>query len=215
MNIQNAPTAAAPAQPTTITGWLETLPEPHRSRAILNITKGLDQSENRSLVDALNGAFVWERTPEGFVYWSSICAGDYTATPLAAREDSIELSPPAPTPQPITDHDAFAFLAAARKVLNLPDWASLQFHSESRNCACRVLISGFPPGWNSHNDHVCAIGMTVAEASSIFEQLMAANSPEARAARIRADIADKQAELALLEAGMPALASAISSSPAV
>lgn len=63
--------------PTTIKGWLQTLPEPARSQAIANAEKvyvngNLDEVEASSIGTALLSAFKWKTSPEGTEYWSKV-----------------------------------------------------------------------------------------------------------------------------------------------
>ncbi len=57
----------------TIKEWLEELPEPYRTQALLNIEnrsrKNLIMS---SLKNALNFAFDWDNSKEGFDYWAKL-----------------------------------------------------------------------------------------------------------------------------------------------
>jgi hypothetical protein len=54
----------------TIKEWLETLPEPYRSQALKN---GIDMGKERSsLFKAINSAFVWSNSKEGFDYWRMV-----------------------------------------------------------------------------------------------------------------------------------------------
>ena len=64
-------------QPTTIRGWLETLPDGYRERALANMLKGCSGTSKRSnLSDALAGAFTWVESPEGHDFWSTIRRGE-------------------------------------------------------------------------------------------------------------------------------------------
>ena len=57
----------------TIREHLNDLPEPYRTEALENLTESIDgrfdipNSEDKA--DALQGAFVWASTPQGFEYW--------------------------------------------------------------------------------------------------------------------------------------------------
>lgn len=54
----------------TIKEWLEELPEPYRTQALKN-TKKLDYVTG-SLERALNCAFDWDSSKEGYNYWGRI-----------------------------------------------------------------------------------------------------------------------------------------------
>ena len=51
--------------------WLQELPEPYCSQAIIN-SSNLDCIGYSSIVDVLDNAFIWEKSPEGDVYWKKI-----------------------------------------------------------------------------------------------------------------------------------------------
>lgn len=52
--------------------WLDTLPEPYRSQALMNTPYEGWGEDRRDLEDALWGAFIWEDSPEGHNYWKSL-----------------------------------------------------------------------------------------------------------------------------------------------
>jgi hypothetical protein len=56
-------------KPTTILGWLETLPEPVRAKALANLLPNHANMERDKLSWAIHGAFVWHETREGHDYW--------------------------------------------------------------------------------------------------------------------------------------------------
>lgn len=65
--------------PTTIKGWLLTLPEPARSQALLlaetnyaNCELGIDKIEASTIATALYSAFNWKHTPNGTQYWMEV-----------------------------------------------------------------------------------------------------------------------------------------------
>ena len=53
----------------TIREWLEELPEPYRTQAIDNTSESDLMIEEESLADAVIGAFSWNESPEGEIYW--------------------------------------------------------------------------------------------------------------------------------------------------
>ncbi len=56
----------------TIKEWLETLPEPYRTEA-LDETKGRILKTNQgSLTEAIERAFIWADTPRGAFYWDDV-----------------------------------------------------------------------------------------------------------------------------------------------
>lgn len=67
----------------TIKEWFETFPEPYRSQAFENVkeqnsnAKSILKHKTNSAISALNGAFVWSKTPkdQGFFYWQAIESG--------------------------------------------------------------------------------------------------------------------------------------------
>lgn len=56
----------------TIREHLNDLPEPYRTEALENESKGAncDGIEEDTISDALMCAFLWSSTPQGFYYWS-------------------------------------------------------------------------------------------------------------------------------------------------
>ena len=51
--------------------YLNTLPEPYKTQAIDNYDETLYKGNNiRNLNHALNWAFEWRNSPQGFKYWS-------------------------------------------------------------------------------------------------------------------------------------------------
>lgn len=72
------PTTTA-TEPTTIKGWLQTLPEPARSQALLlaetnyaNCELGIDKIDASTITTALYSAFNWKHTPQGTQYWCDV-----------------------------------------------------------------------------------------------------------------------------------------------
>lgn len=54
-----------------ISSWLKKLPEPFRSQALYNFkSQGRPDFNTNSANEAINTAFRWNATPEGFEYWS-------------------------------------------------------------------------------------------------------------------------------------------------
>ena len=58
--------------PTTIAGWLCTLPEPYRTQALENMDEDGKDFEADSVADALHRAFWWHRSPQGYNYWNDL-----------------------------------------------------------------------------------------------------------------------------------------------
>ncbi len=56
----------------TIEKWLETLPSPIKEKALANLVKGREDRKEENLSDALDEAFNWKKTDEGFDYWYDI-----------------------------------------------------------------------------------------------------------------------------------------------
>lgn len=53
----------------TIMEWLETLPEPFKSKALDNASDNLDAMQP-TLSAAIYHGFDWKQSPEGFSFWS-------------------------------------------------------------------------------------------------------------------------------------------------
>lgn len=74
----------------TIREWLNELPDPYRSRAIMNAENYhkpfLDESEI-NLREAVLGAFVWYETPEGDEFWSRVSDGETPELPDHLKEE--------------------------------------------------------------------------------------------------------------------------------
>ncbi len=62
-------------QPTTIRGWLETLPDGYRERALANTDARHHDAPAEDLGDAIACAFDWQGSPEGIGFWSTIRHG--------------------------------------------------------------------------------------------------------------------------------------------
>jgi hypothetical protein len=56
----------------TIKEWLEELPEPYRSQALENTGDSDGEMEVKSLVTALECAFLWISSSQGYHYWSQL-----------------------------------------------------------------------------------------------------------------------------------------------
>ncbi len=66
-------------QPTTIRGWLETLPDGYRERALANMGEGSGlrgSTEADDLGTAVAYAFNWTESPEGYAFWHTIRKGE-------------------------------------------------------------------------------------------------------------------------------------------
>lgn len=102
----------------TIKEWLETLPEPYRSRALKNHAEKPIEFHLGAVVGdiqtAVSIAFIWLETEEGYHYWK-LCASDSypdadePRTYVVLPQDELpetpipELKSNWPTPQPISD----------------------------------------------------------------------------------------------------------------
>ena len=60
-------------KPTTVEGWLKTLPEPVRSKALKNMRgrrdRNVTNNECLRLSNAIWDAFIWHSSKEGTDYW--------------------------------------------------------------------------------------------------------------------------------------------------
>jgi hypothetical protein len=63
---------AEPAKPTTIMGWLLTLPQPYRTMAIRNLSDCKADMPCNSMVSATGDGFKWKITPEGNDFWYAV-----------------------------------------------------------------------------------------------------------------------------------------------
>ena len=70
----------------TIKEWLETLPEPYRSEAIANMPDTAKDHLECCLGDAIEGAFTWAESKQGYGYWLDIVdraeAGEFNTSSL-------------------------------------------------------------------------------------------------------------------------------------
>lgn len=64
------------SEPTTIRGWLETLPDGYRERALANTEERQFDAEADDLASALARAFHWVDSPEGHDFWADIRRGE-------------------------------------------------------------------------------------------------------------------------------------------
>lgn len=76
----------------TIREWLNELPEPIRSRAIRNAENDLApllllKESVSSLNRAIDAAFFWDDTPEGFYFWSAVSIGKTPELPDNLNEN--------------------------------------------------------------------------------------------------------------------------------
>jgi hypothetical protein len=71
----------------TIKEWIETLPEQHRARALRNTPDANLNIRLPSLSLAIDHAFLWDKTPEGYAYWTAIHTDNYDAKPPAPIEE--------------------------------------------------------------------------------------------------------------------------------
>jgi hypothetical protein len=73
-------------QPTTVRGWLETLPDGYRERAIDYTDRSeLDESAG-DLSIAVSRAFFWKDTEEGSEFWGLVANGELP--PIHEKEDA-------------------------------------------------------------------------------------------------------------------------------
>ena len=61
-----------PTKPTTIEGWLRTLPPDEAERALRNCSPSEEEEPCESTDGALFQAFSWATSPEGIDYWHAI-----------------------------------------------------------------------------------------------------------------------------------------------
>jgi len=77
-------------QPTTVLGWLNTLPAGYRERALANRDRGIDEVLASSVSNAIWKAFVWADTQEGVKFWSAVASaaegGEYPSLPDAPKK---------------------------------------------------------------------------------------------------------------------------------
>jgi hypothetical protein len=72
----------------TIKQWLELLPEPYRTQALVNMEPSKADVMQDSLHDAICRAFNWFKTPilQGYDYWNNIAIranrGEFTPVPI-------------------------------------------------------------------------------------------------------------------------------------
>jgi hypothetical protein len=76
--------------------WLMELPEPIKTKALLNVERQKRgrwlNYERDSFFGAIDEAFLWDRTPEGHLYWLEIAEGQFS------DKDSSEPESPTQTP---------------------------------------------------------------------------------------------------------------------
>lgn len=56
----------------TIEEYLNELPQPYKQQALINMEAEEATSLEKDLKDALQFAFVWKESPEGFDYWDNL-----------------------------------------------------------------------------------------------------------------------------------------------
>lgn len=56
----------------TIRAWLEELPEEYREKALNNYKESKFPEPVPSMSKAIWGAFVWNDTPEGHIFWEDL-----------------------------------------------------------------------------------------------------------------------------------------------
>ena len=74
--------APEPKTPTTVMGWLLTLPYECRVLAIRNCDAGVADKPCEDLASAVDGAFYWYKTPEGHDFWSRVKSSIVRGFPL-------------------------------------------------------------------------------------------------------------------------------------
>ena len=90
-------------EPTTVRGWLETLPSGYRERALGQIKHEIDAG---SLSDALLQFMIWKETKEGRPFWNAVdewALGLCDLPPLPADPPESAVNTP-----PETTHDDLA-----------------------------------------------------------------------------------------------------------
>lgn len=63
----------------TIREWYEDLPKESRDKALKNTPKDTLDDKEASLSEALEGAFFWRSSPEGFDYWETLYVKSFRA----------------------------------------------------------------------------------------------------------------------------------------
>jgi hypothetical protein len=58
----------------TVFEWMQEIPEPHRAKAIKNISNGvfIRGTKVSSITAAIKTAFWWAKSPEGHYYWKAV-----------------------------------------------------------------------------------------------------------------------------------------------
>lgn len=56
----------------TIKQWLHLLPEPHKQAALENLVESQGNEQYPTVYDALENAFSWQNSLEGYSYWKNI-----------------------------------------------------------------------------------------------------------------------------------------------
>lgn len=79
----------------TIREWLSELPEPYRSKAVLNTSKRILNSKSRTLGETLISAFSWEATTDGYEYWNDLWRRE-TSKDRKRKTDAPSFSSPSP-----------------------------------------------------------------------------------------------------------------------
>ena len=89
----------------TIREWFALLPEPFGTQALINTGDKQLAVSKVSLAKALDGAFVWEFSPQGLTYWASLheiakMHGEFHQWPEIEqlRLTRITITNPQPTP---------------------------------------------------------------------------------------------------------------------
>jgi hypothetical protein len=100
-------------KPTTVRGWLETLPSGYRERALAQITGDIAVT---SLHDALLQFAVWDETNEGRSFWvlvrDSVDAGICLPPLPADTPESAVVTPPETTHDDLAERLAIAIAPA-------------------------------------------------------------------------------------------------------
>lgn len=66
----------------TIKEWLMELPEGYRERALANMGEHCEVAVCKSMKDAINGAFCWDESQEGDVFWLAVYNHYFISRPL-------------------------------------------------------------------------------------------------------------------------------------
>jgi hypothetical protein len=148
----------------TLHQWLMELPEPIKTKALLNIDRQRRGKwvghECRDLSEAINMAFFWDKTPEGHFYWLQIAEGQFS--------DKGSSEPESPTQTPTnTDMSKYADIPVATPTLVFGTDVS-----DLKPCACIATIK-------ANNAQIKELTETGIESPYITKQIAGLNAANA------------------------------------